>query len=123
MPSSIPEMLQGNFKCEDVIQCLLGLKTIDVEAYKTLFLHGPLTAEALGEKLKRERSTAYRALQNLINLGLVYRELRTIESGGYYYEYLALPPEEVKAKVKRNVEAWYKKVSEMIETLDRELIS
>ncbi|MDQ6964268.1 MAG: hypothetical protein Q9M13_05035, partial [Mariprofundales bacterium] len=64
-----------------------------------------------------------RALQNLINLGLVYREIKTIESGGYYYEYSALPPAEVKAKVKNNVEAWYKKVSDMIETIDRELIA
>lgn len=123
MPSSIPEMLQGNFKCEDILQCLLGLKAIDVEAYKILYLHGPLTAEALGEKLQRERSTAYRALQNLTHLGLVYRETRTIESGGYYYEYLALPPEDIKAKVKNNVDRWYKKVSEMIETIDRELIA
>ena len=66
MPRSIPEMIRGDFKCKDIAKCLLGLKNIDIDAYKMLVANGPMTAEHLGELLKRERSTAYRSLQNLI---------------------------------------------------------
>ncbi len=83
MTNSIHEMIRASFKCEDMVKCVLGLKSLDIEAYKALLMHGPpQTAEKLGEILNRERSTAYRSLQNLIACGIVYRETRSIESGG-----------------------------------------
>jgi len=85
-----PEMIRGDFKCDDIAKCILGLKNIDIETYKTLVAKGPMTAESLGEVLNRERSTAYRSLQNLMGCGLVRRETRTINSGGYFYDYIAL---------------------------------
>src|SRR5574341_535964 len=99
MPRSIPEMIKGDFKCDDIAKCILGLKNMDIDAYKTLVLKGPMTAERLGELLNRERSTAYRSLQNLMGCGLVRRETRTISTGGYFYEYIALDPCRMKEMV------------------------
>ena len=96
MANSIHEMIRTSFRCEDMVKYVLGLKSLDVEAYKALLLNGPLTAEKLGEILNRERSTAYRSLQNLLTCGIVYRETKSIESGGYYYEYVALETQETK---------------------------
>lgn len=96
MPRSIPEMIRGDFKCDDIAKCILGLKNIDIDSYKVLVLKGPMTAERLGELLNRERSTAYRSLQNLMTCGLVHRETKTISEGGYYYEYKALEPGQLK---------------------------
>src|SRR3989337_587068 len=78
MPRSIPEMIRGDFKCDDIAKCILGLKNIDIETYKILVTKGPMTAEKLGELLSRERSTAYRSLQSLMGCGLVHRETRSI---------------------------------------------
>ncbi len=100
------------------MKCVLGLKSLDIEAYKALLMHGPQTAEKLGEILNRERSTAYRSLQNLIACGIVYRETRSIESGGYYYEYVAIEPQEMKQMVKKNVDEWYNQMNELIEKMD-----
>ena len=121
MSSSIPEMLRADFKCEDVAKCILGLKTLDVEAYKALLQHGPMTAEKLGELLNRERSTAYRSLQNLISCGLVYRETKSIDIGGYYYEYVAIERTKTKEMIKKNVDEWYDKMCELIEKFDQEI--
>ena len=118
MANSIHEMIRASFRCEDVVKCVLGLKSLDVEAYKALLMHGPLTAEKLGEILNRERSTAYRSLQNLIACGIVYRETQSIESGGYYYEYVAIEPQEMKQLVKKNVDEWYNQMNELIEKMD-----
>jgi predicted transcriptional regulator len=79
-----------------------------------------MTAETLGQHLSRERSTAYRSLQNLISCGLVFRETRTIEAGGYYYEYVAVHPSEVKRMVQENIDKWYHKVSSLIKDMDKE---
>lgn len=121
MVKSISEMLKRNLECDDIMKCVLGLKDLDLGAYKALMKEGPLTAEELGEIIGRERSTAYRALQNLIGCGLVYRETRTIDSGGYYYEYMALSPEEVKELAHQCVEDWYDRMHDVLEDLDQEL--
>lgn len=118
MANSIHEMIRANFRCEDVIKCVLGLKSLDIEAYKALLMHGPLTTEKLGEIINRERSTAYRSLQNLTVCGIVYRETQSIDSGGYYYEYVAIEPQEMKQLVKKNVDEWYNQMNELIEKMD-----
>lgn len=122
MASSIPEMLRADCKCEDMAKCVLGLKELDISTYKTLLEHGSMTAEKLGELLGRERSTAYRSLQNLISAGLVYRETRSISIGGYYYEYVAIEPVVVKEMIRKTVDQWYHKMNALIENFDRELL-
>ena len=123
MASSIPEMLRANIKCDDVAKCILGLKTLDMDSYKTLLSHGPMTAEKLGELLNRERSTAYRSLQNLISCGLVYRETRSIDVGGYYYEYVAIDPCEMKNMIKSNIDEWHTKMSTLVENIDEDIVA
>lgn len=122
MPRSIPEMIRGDFKCEDTAKCILGIKNIDVEAYKLLVTKGPMTAERLGELLKRERSTAYRSLQSLMACGLVHRETRTISAGGYYYEYIALSPSKMKEMLAGNIDAWYNKMKKLVASIDRDIM-
>jgi predicted transcriptional regulator len=122
MPRSIPEMIRGDFKCEDIAKCILGLKEIDIDTYKTLAGKGPMTAERLGEILNRERSTAYRSLQNLMVCGLVHRETRTISSGGYYYEYIALDPCRMKEMMQGNIDLWYNKMKTLIADIDKDIM-
>ncbi|WP_406662458.1 helix-turn-helix domain-containing protein [Methanolobus sp. ZRKC3] len=122
MASSIPEMLRAECKCEDMAKCVLGLKELDISTYKLLLENGPMTAEQLGELLSRERSTAYRSLQNLISAGLVYRETKSIDIGGYYYEYVAIEPAKVKKMIKSTIDDWYQRMNLLVENFDRELL-
>lgn len=122
MPRSIPEMIRGDFKCDDIAKCILGLKNIDIDSYKILVAKGPMTAERLGELLNRERSTAYRSLQNLMTCGLVHRETKTISEGGYFYEYNALKPESLKEMVIGNIDEWYMKMKKIASNIDSEIM-
>jgi predicted transcriptional regulator len=115
MVNSIHGMGRANFRCENMIKFVFGLKSLDIETYKALLAHGPLTAEKLGGILNRERSTAYRSLQNLIACGIVYRETKSIESGGYYYEYTAIEQRELKLMVKENIDDWCRQMNLLIE--------
>ena len=123
MASSIPEMLRANFKCDDVAKCILGLKALDLDSYKALLVHGTTTAEKLGELLNRERSTAYRSLQNLISCGLVYRETRSIDVGGYYYEYVAIDPCEMKKMIQSNIDEWHEKMTNIVDNIDEDIVA
>jgi predicted transcriptional regulator len=123
MARSIPEMIRGDFKCDDIAKCILGLKNIDIDTYKLLVEIGPLTAEKLGEILNRERSTAYRSLQSLMTCGLVHRETKTISAGGYYYEYIALPPKKMKEMIQGNIDEWYNKMKNIVSDIDKEIMN
>lgn len=122
MARSIPEMIRGDFKCDDIAKCILGLKNIDIDAYKMLVAKGPMTAEKLGEILNRERSTAYRSLQSLMTCGLVHRETKTISAGGYYYEYIALEPRKMKEMIQGNIDEWYNKMKNIVSDIDKEIM-
>lgn len=122
MVSSIPEMLRANIKCGDVAKCILGLKALDMDSYKALLTHDSITAERLGELLNRERSTAYRSLQNLISCGLVYREKISIDAGGYYYEYVAIDPCEMKKMIQTNINEWHEKMTKLVENIDEDIL-
>ncbi|MCL7415813.1 MAG: helix-turn-helix domain-containing protein [ANME-2 cluster archaeon] len=122
MPSSIPEMIHGNFNCSDIAKCVLGLKSLDLDSYRLLVQKGAMTAEELGEILNRERSTAYRALQNLMTCGLVYRETKTIEGGGYYYIYKALDPCKLKDMVQENINTWHEKMSALTQDIEKDIL-
>lgn len=97
---------------------MLGLKSLDIEAYQILLIHGPLTTDKLGKILNREISTAYRSLQNLVMRGIVYKETKYIESEGHYFKYTAIEPKELNQIVKKNVDEWYYQMNELAEKLD-----
>lgn len=82
MVDSIREMIRESFRYEDAVKCTFGLNSLDLEIYKKVSVHGPITTEELGEIVKRERSTVYRSLQNLIACGIAYRKKKSIEGEG-----------------------------------------
>jgi len=118
MSQSISEILKSTHKCDDIVKCVLGLKELDLMTYKNLVKGGHLTVEKLSELLGRERSTTYRSLQNLLSCGLVHRETRSIESGGYFYEYIAEDPSSMKKMIKSNIDDWYAKMQEVVEGMN-----
>lgn len=91
------------------------LEVSEIETYNILLMHGSLTTDRLGEILNREKSTAYRSLQNLITCGVAYIEKRSLESGGYYHEYVAIEPWEMKQMIKKSVDEWYCQMNGLIE--------
>lgn len=122
MAQSISEILKSTHKCDDIVKCVLGLKELDLITYKYLVKGGRMTVEKLSELLGRERSTTYRSLQNLLSCGLVHRETRSIESGGYFYEYIAEDPSSMKEMIKSNVDDWYAKMQDIITDMDNSFL-
>lgn len=115
MVDSIHEMISASFRYEDVVKCVFGLNSLDLETYKTLLVNGPLTTEGLGEIVTRDKSTVYRSLQSLIACGIAYRRKRSMEGGGYYYEYISVESGKVKQVLKKNIDDWYYQMNELIE--------
>ncbi len=72
----------------------------------------PLTLDDLTKELNRDKSTVFRALQKLVNLGICTKDTKTLKEGGLYHVYSAIPKEMLLLETE-------KKVKELEQSLKR----
>lgn len=115
MESSDPEF-------NAVMTCVFGIQEHETRTYFALLGAPGSTATELAEDLDRDRSNVNRSLTALLEKGLVERQRRLLDSGGYVYQYTALPLPEAKALLREALDAWTERVHEVIESfeLDRD---
>ena len=101
--------------CNELLQCIFNLNPLDIEVYSVLVKDGTMRANEVGNKINRDRSTAYRCLQHLMTCNICYKEQKYLDKGGYYYLYSAEPPEEVKNKLEVCMENWHERMKMAVE--------
>jgi predicted transcriptional regulator len=109
------EQLQRDMECEGLLECFHGLKQLDRECYEVL-VEGeePMTIDDVAEAVDRERSTAYRAVQRLLQTGFVRKEQINYDQGGYYHVYFPADPGQVADDMQRMLNDWYAKMGQLI---------
>ncbi len=110
----LPEKIAEVNTCHDLVQCAFSLGEFEVEAYYRLMESGPLRADELATKMRKDRSTVYRALQKLMTCGMVYRETKSIERGGYFHVYRAISKEMLQGRLEKCVEDWYSRMQDVL---------
>ncbi len=93
-------------KPSDLLCCAFGLHDSEIDAYFSL-LSEPKTVESISSLIGRDRSTVQRILSKLRKKGLIEREAKHIEKGGYYYVYKAVSTETVRKQMLTQLEKWY----------------
>lgn len=78
------------------------------------------TIEELAAALERDRSTVNRSLSTLCDRGLVRRDRRLLEEGGYVYQYTAVTLPEAKELLHDALDTWTLTVHEVIDEFDGE---
>jgi predicted transcriptional regulator len=110
------EYLRADMECEGLLECFHGLKDLDREVFESLVdAEGRLTVDEIAERVDRERSTAYRSVQRLLQSGLVQKEQVNYEQGGYYHVYRPVSAEEVTEDMQRMLNDWYAKMGQLIQ--------
>ena len=116
MTDSLSEYLQRDMQCEGLLECIHGLKHLDKECYQVLVRSNePLTIDEIAAQVDRERSTAYRAIQRLLQAGFIQKEQVNYEEGGYYHVYLPTDPDVVADEMQRMLNEWYAKMGQLIQ--------
>ncbi|WP_435129987.1 helix-turn-helix domain-containing protein [Halobaculum sp. D14] len=115
MADSMSEMLRRDMECEGLLECFHGLKEIDKEVFRLLNDRDePLTVDEIAEQIDRERSTAYRAVQRLLQAGFLQKEQVNYEQGGYYHVYRPRGAEEIAQEMQRTLNDWYAQMGQLI---------
>jgi predicted transcriptional regulator len=110
----LPERISEVNTCHDLVQCAFSLGEFEVEVYYKLIESGPLRADELAMKIGKDRSTVYRALQKLMTCGMVYRETKSIERGGYYHVYRAISKDMLRTRLEKCVDDWYTHMQDVL---------
>ena len=115
MPDSIRDYLQQDMVCEGLLECFHGLKHLDVLVFQTLGAsEEPLTVDELAERVDRERSTAYRSVQRLLQTGFIEQEQVNYENGGYYHVYRAADADDIADEMQQLLNDWYAQMGQLI---------
>jgi len=115
MAESMSEYLKQDMQCEGLLECIHGLKDLDKEIF--LFLTEqpePVTVDEIAEQVDRERSTAYRSVQRLVNSGFVQKEQVNYDQGGYYHVFRPTDPDAIADDMQRMLNDWYAKMGQLI---------
>jgi len=115
MAESMSEMLRRDMQCEGLLECFHDLKTIDKDIFQLLQdRQEPLTVDEIAEQVDRERSTAYRSVQRLLQAGFIQKEQVNYEQGGYYHVYHPRDADEIASEMQRTLNDWYAKMGQLI---------
>jgi predicted transcriptional regulator len=119
MPDSMSEQLRRDMQCEGLLECFHGLKELDKECFRALIeAEGPLTVDEIAEAVDRERSTAYRAVQRLIQTGFIEKDQINYDQGGYYHVYSPADPSQIADDMQRMLNDWYAKMGQLIQEFE-----
>lgn len=113
-------MEQSNPSFRNVLSCVFGIEDHETRTYLTLLDHPGSTIEELATALDRDRSTVNRSLSTLRERGLVRRDRRLLNGGGYVYQYTAVSLPEAKEMLHEALDTWTETVHETIDGFDGE---
>jgi len=115
MNDSMSEYLQQDMQCEGLLECVHGLKELDKECFQVIVRSKePLTIDEIAEEIDRERSTAYRAVQRLLQSGFIQKEQVNYDQGGYYHVYRPVDAEQIADDMQRTLNDWYAQMGQLI---------
>jgi predicted transcriptional regulator len=113
------EQLRRDMECEGLLECFHGLKELDKECFRALVeAEEPLTVDELAEAVDRERSTAYRAVQRLLQTGFIEKDQINYDQGGYYHVYSPTDPSQIADEMQRMLNDWYAKMGQLIQEFE-----
>jgi len=98
-----------------ILSCVFGIQDHESRTYLMLREQPGSTVEELATTLGRDRSNVNRSLSTLREKGLVDRERRLLDSGGYVYQYTAVELETAKAMLHESLDEWVEAVHDSIE--------
>ena len=106
-PSDI-ESLVGTTEPEfaHILSCVFGIQDHESRTYLVLLDHPGSTVEELANTLGRDRSNVNRSLSTLREKGLVERQRRLLDAGGYVYQYTAVDLPTAKGMLHDSLDEW-----------------
>lgn len=114
-PERGARLLHEDPDLREVMACVFDIQDHEMRTYLALLDNPGSTVAELAEVLDRDRSNVNRSLTTLLEMGLVDRERRLLDPGGFVYQYTATPLPEAKELMHDAFETWTERVHDHID--------
>ena len=115
MPEAIRTLLEEDVECEFLLDCFHGLTELDRACFEQLVASAdPLTVDELADRVDRDRTTAYRSVQRLLEADLVEQEQVSGDGAGYHHVYGPRDPDAIADQMQRDLNDYYAKMGQLI---------
>jgi predicted transcriptional regulator len=104
-----------------VLEQVFAIKQHDLRTFTQLQRAPGSTVNELAGILDRDRSTVNRSLTTLREQGLVRRERRLLDTGGYVYQYIPADHETVRTQLHEGLDRWCATMHAEIDAFDGSL--
>ena len=118
---SIQSVTRRGATCSDLLSCLYNLKPIDMEVLIEVAKNRDAMLTQIAELVHRDRSSTHRCLSKLVSAGLVHKQSKTLEGGGYYHVYSIAEPEQIKEYARQRVKEITDSLEGLIENFESDL--
>ncbi len=100
---------------KDLIKCSFDMTKTDYTVFEFLMRNDKsFSISNIASKLRLERSSVQKAIQNLVLRELIERRQLNLDQGGYKFYYSVRNKDEIKARIDEIIDGWHKKVKEAI---------
>ena len=96
-----------SFTCNDLVKCMFRLSETEIFIIKSFEEMEGLTAQEVGNRIKRDRTTAYRALEKMVSIGLFHKERRGRVGRGYSNYYFKVAQWEILRRAEKRLDKCY----------------
>ena len=104
LSTSLKTITRVNSTVKDLFIYLYDLSTLELDLVFILIKNKEsMTLEELAKRVDRDKSTVFRSLQKLVDLGICSKETKTLKEGGYYHAYSAIDIESFKIETEKRV--------------------
>ena len=118
---NIQSLTRKGATCSDLLSCLYNLKPTDMEVFLEVANNENTTLTQIAELVHRDRSSAHRCLAKLVSTGLIHKQSKTLDGGGYYHVYSMTEPAKIKAYARQRVQEITDSLERLIENFESDL--
>lgn len=116
MADAVLKQLQGGRECEGLLECMLGLNELDRGVFRLLVNYPEsMTVDQIAKVIDRERTTAYRSVKRLQEVGVATKEQESCPKGGYHHVYRPTDPDKIADEFQRMLNEWYANTGQLIQ--------
>ena len=116
MPEAIRTLLEDDVECAFLLDCFHGLTELDRSCFEQLVASSDsMTVDELAERVDRDRTTAYRSVQRLLEAELVDQRQVSGDGSSYYHVYEPRDPDAIADQMQRELNDYYAKMGQLIQ--------
>lgn len=118
---SLMSLTKSSARCSDLLCCFFDLNDLEAKLFYTVAARPGITLDILSQKTGRDRTTIFRCLQKLISVGLIYKEMDSLDKGGRISHYYPSEISDVKKMVEARIDSLKSSMEKLLSDFEKRM--